>query len=151
MDVPPEDSQDAKHLEQIFSALSARVNTEISTYWARSNLLLALNVGLLALGFNQERNGLTPALLALFGITTTCLWLLIATRGRAWLRFWENRLINVEKLFPQPSMYPDYWFDDLKEAIKQGRPKPVTNLILLVPFIVILAWFLLLWRWYFAS
>jgi len=87
-------------------------------------------------------------ILAFFGIITSLLLFLTAIRGRAWLRFWENRLVKLEALFPQPPMYPDYWLMNVKEAVKRGRPKPVTSIILPIPLIVICAWLFLLWEWF---
>lgn len=139
----PNASSDEKRLEQVFAAVSARVNTEISTYWARNNLLLALNVGLLALGFNENGSTSIQLVMAVVGVSTSVLLFFIIIRGRKWLRYWEKRLIDIEDLLPEPTMYQSYWKLDLKDAIKLGRPRPVTSLVLFVPFVVTIAWLFL--------
>jgi hypothetical protein len=140
--VPP--SYDPKRLDFVLGILATRVNTEIATYWSRNNIFLAVNAGLLAIGFNQ-RSGLLAAIpLAMLGITTAVIWLIVAKRGRVWLRYWENKLIRLEQSAPLPHMYEPFWLLPLRDAIKQGRPKPVTTLILLIPVLIIGAWVILL-------
>ena len=65
----------------VLAALSARVNTKITTFWARNNVLLVVNAGLLAVGVNQRSGPRTAVLLALVGVTTAMIWLVVAKRG----------------------------------------------------------------------
>lgn len=131
---------DLKRAEPVYTALTQRVNTEIAAFWARNNLFLVVNSGLIAVGFNQKRTDPSILVLAGFGAVTSVIWFLVAQRGRAWLRFWENALVDLEAQLPKPRMYPDYWRLDLSDAIRKGRPKSVTSLILPIPWLVIIAW-----------
>lgn len=144
-ETPP--ATDPKRSDQVYVALSQRVNAEIATFWARNNLFLVVNSGLLAVGFNQKSTDLSVLILASFGTITSVIWFLVAQRGRAWLRFWENKLVALDVVMPGPKMYPGYRTLDLSQAIKEGRPKSVTSLILPIPWLIILAWFYLAARY----
>jgi len=141
--VPP--SNDPRRLDLVFQGIAARVNAEIATYWSRNNILLVVNTGLLAVGFSQYARLIAAIPLALLGITTSVICYVVAKRGRRWLRYWEEKLIRLENDLPAPRMYDEpFWLLPVREAIKQGRPKQVTTLILLVPPLVIVAWIVLL-------
>jgi hypothetical protein len=137
-------SHNPERLDFVLGVLAARVNTEITTYWSRNNVLLVVNAGLLAVGFNQHSGLLAAIPLALLGITTAVIWFIVAKRARVWLRYWENKFICLEEPLPLPHMYEPFWLLAVRDGIKQGRPRPVTTLILLLPVLFIGAWIVLL-------
>jgi hypothetical protein len=137
---------DPKHEELIFNALAGRVNTEITTYWARSNVLLVVNAGLLAVGFNRSGTDATTVPICLVGIVAAIILWFVVIRGRAWLRYWENKLRQFDQQLGQPTMYDKYWDLPYHDAVAAGRPGSVTNWVLYVPPLVIVAWLVLFIR-----
>ena len=130
--------------KEVYSALCDRVNTEIGTFWQRNDILLAVNFGLLALGFVDTARGLLlTLLLAIAGIAAAVLWFLVAKRGRAWLYFWEDKLADLEATMPGPNVFPGHW-NERRDRIGRGEPRPVTTLVLPVPILVLILWVLLL-------
>jgi len=131
---------------EVYSALCDRVNTEIGAFWQRNDVLLAVNVGLLALGLADITRGpFFMLLLATTGVVVALLWFLVVKRGRAWLYFWENKLADLEASMPGPHVFPAHW-DERRDRLRQGEPRPVTTLLVPIPFLLSALWVILVVR-----
>jgi hypothetical protein len=124
---------------ELYKLLADRVNQEISVYWVRNSIMLAVNAGVITIAFAIDIH--YPLSLCLFtiGILCSIIWLLVAIRARRWLYYWENRLADVEKRLPEPHLFPAYW-EERKDRVKKGEPPAVTTLIFSLPIIFIIVW-----------
>jgi hypothetical protein len=87
--------------ERLYKIVLGTRNFEISLFWQRSNYFLVLNTAL-AVGFFSVENGATKgkefaATLALLGIITSTLWILVNSGSKYWQSRWEHELVLRER------------------------------------------------------
>lgn len=85
-------------------------NAEVSTHWTRYNIQITLNSAIL-FTFLALRDKPFPAesvgLVVSLGSAFTAIWAAINWRGHWWLRFWNEKLAQLEKDGNLPNVFQD--------------------------------------------
>src|SRR5688572_6711091 len=82
-------------VKDVHSTLVATRNLEIGLFWQRANYFLVLNSAM-ALGFFNLKETTYALVLALMGLSSSILWVLVCLGGKYWQTRWEQRLMDFE-------------------------------------------------------
>ena len=96
-------SEEVKY-EFLYSALVELRNTELNVYWARYNILSAINFAMLAVSLSAAENSIVAnaarLLVSLAGLLLSVIWLLITIKGKQLLIYrWDRNIAIYEEKF----------------------------------------------------
>jgi len=113
-------------------------NAEVSSHWTRYNIHTVLNstvlFGYLAIG-KQSLAGAATAPAIILGSVLSLVWALMTWRGGLWVRFWNERLADIERAGGRADVFT--------EAIDMSADHGILRATLIsiaVPLLFSIAW-----------